>query len=67
MSRLSLIMGDDLKKVIKEMAKKEWRSLNQQAVHLIKLGLKCGENENEDGEKEIKHKVELPEGWEVVR
>ena len=67
MSRLSLTMDDDLKEIIKKMAEKEWRSLNNQAVHLIKLGLKSVEREIEDEENGIKHTVKIPEGWEVVR
>ena len=58
-SKLSLTMNDDLKQIIKKMAEKEWRSLNQQAVHLVQLGLKYKG-------KEIKDTAAIPEGWQIV-
>ncbi len=58
--KLSLTMDDGLEQLIREMAKKELRTLNQELRHLVKLGLKYKK-------KEIKGTATIPEGWEVVR
>ncbi len=58
-SKLSLTMNDDLKQIIKKMADDEYRSLNQQFVHLVQLGLK-------NRGKEIKGTATIPEGWKIV-
>jgi len=58
-SRLSLTMDDDLEEIIRKMATDEFRTVNQQLRHLIKLGLKY------QG-KEIKGTATIPKGWQIV-
>jgi len=52
-------MSDDLDQLIRRMAEEETRTISNQILWLIGLGLKSGE-------KQIKNTVTPPENWQVL-